>query len=68
MLIASLLTEVWLLRLRASFETVQMRMAPLLLVAWDRVSQAELSEASTGRVSLPMGAAFKLKLYSSAPA
>lgn len=38
MLIASLLTEVWLLGLRTSFETVQVRMAPLLLVALDRVS------------------------------
>lgn len=39
-----------------------------LLVALDRVSQAVLSEASTGWVSLPVGSAFKLDLYSSAPA
>lgn len=68
MLIASLLTEVWLLGLRASFETVQVRTALLLLVALDRVPQKTLSEASTGQVSLAVGAAFQLNLYHSAAA
>lgn len=68
MLIASLLTEVWLLGLRDSFETVQVRMTPFFLVVLDRVPQAVLSEASAGPVSLPVGAAFKLNFCSSAPA
>lgn len=59
MLIASLLTEVWLLGLRASFEIMQARMALLLLVALDRVRQKILSEASTGQVSFAVGVAFK---------
>lgn len=51
MLIAFLRTEVWLLGLRASFETVQVRMAPLLFVALDRVSQAAVR--GFHRTSLP---------------
>lgn len=68
MLIASLLTKVWLLGLRASFETVQVRMALLLLVALDRVPQKTLSEASTGQVLFAVGAAFILNLCCSAAA
>lgn len=68
MLVAFLLTEVWLLGLRASFETVQVRTALLLLVALDRVPPKTLSEASAGQVSFAVGVAFKLKLYCSAAA
>lgn len=68
MLIASLLIKVWLLGLRASFETVQVRTALLILVALDRVPQKTLSEASTGQVSFAVGVAFKWNLYSSAAA
>lgn len=68
MLIETLLTEVWLPGLRASFETVQVRMALLLLVALDRVPQKTLSEAFTGQVSFAVGVAFKLNLCHKAAA
>lgn len=68
MLIASLLIEVWLLGLRASFEITQARMALLLSVALDRVPQKTLSEASTGQVFFAVGVAFKQNLYCSAAA